>query len=93
MQIYGPVHLHGPQQIGSPHGVQQHDAPQPRTTSQSATEVDISDTAQFLGQVQDLPEIRSDRVAELREQIASGDYDTDEKLEIALDRLAEELFG
>lgn len=37
-------------------------------------------------------EIRVDKVADLRRQIASGNYDTPEKLDVALDRLLD-VFG
>lgn len=36
-------------------------------------------------------EIRIDRVAELRRQIADGSYDTHEKMNIALDRMLDDL--
>ena len=36
-------------------------------------------------------EIRVDRVADLRRQIADGNYDTPEKLDAALDRLLDDL--
>ena len=38
-----------------------------------------------------LPEIRSDRVAQLRAQIADGSYDTAEKLDLAMERLLDEI--
>jgi negative regulator of flagellin synthesis FlgM len=40
-----------------------------------------------------LPEIRHERIAEIRQQIAAGVYETPEKLELALDRLLDELPG
>jgi negative regulator of flagellin synthesis FlgM len=40
-----------------------------------------------------LPEIRYERVAEIRSQIAAGVYETPEKMEIAMDRLLDELSG
>jgi negative regulator of flagellin synthesis FlgM len=53
--------------------------------------VDISPEAELVSRVGDLPEIRADRVAEIRAQIAAGVYETDEKLQIALGRLLDEL--
>ena len=38
-----------------------------------------------------IPDIRADRVAELKAQIASGAYETDAKLNVALDRLLDEM--
>ncbi len=40
-----------------------------------------------------LPEIRHEKVEEIRRQIASGSYETPEKLELALDRMMDELMG
>jgi len=40
-----------------------------------------------------LPEIRHEKVDEIRRQIAAGAYETSEKLELALDRMLEELMG
>jgi anti-sigma28 factor (negative regulator of flagellin synthesis) len=36
-------------------------------------------------------EFRADKVASIRQQIASGNYDTDEKLSLAFDRLLDSL--
>jgi negative regulator of flagellin synthesis FlgM len=43
--------------------------------------------------VAQMPEIRHEKVEAIRQQIASGVYETPEKLEIALDRLMEEATG
>ena len=40
-----------------------------------------------------LPEIRHEKVQEIRRQIAAGTYETPEKLDSALDRLLDELHG
>ena len=53
--------------------------------------MDISPKAQVLSQVRDIPDIRHDRVAEIRAAIDSGTYETDEKLSVALDRLLDEI--
>lgn len=90
MYIYGTAHVHAPQTISGPH----------RATSTPATSnsglsgidtVDISPEAQLLSQARDLPEIRADRVASIRAQIASGTYETDAKLDAALENLLDEL--
>jgi len=57
----------------------------------AADQVDISPEARLISQIHDLPEVRADRVAELRAQIAAGVYETEEKISIALDRLLDEL--
>jgi negative regulator of flagellin synthesis FlgM len=54
-------------------------------------QLDISSEADFVSQARDLPEVRSERVAEIRAQIQSGKYETSEKLDIALERLLDEI--
>ncbi|MEX2113736.1 MAG: flagellar biosynthesis anti-sigma factor FlgM [Pirellulales bacterium] len=91
MQIYGPSHLHGAQAIGGPHTTR---AVQPPTTSQTSSisdQLDISDAARLADRVAELPEIRADRVAELRSAILSGSYETHDKLSTAVDRLFDEI--
>ena len=40
-----------------------------------------------------LPEIRHEKVEEIRRQIADGSYETPDKIQVALDRLLDELSG
>jgi negative regulator of flagellin synthesis FlgM len=51
--------------------------------------LEISAEAQLLS-TSGATEIRADRVADLRAQIASGDYETPEKLEAAVGRMFDE---
>jgi negative regulator of flagellin synthesis FlgM len=91
MQIYGPSQLHGPQGINAPHGAR---PAQPTTrpeAPQIADEVNISEAAQLVEQVQQLPDIRADRVAAVRQQIAAGTYETGDKLSAAVERLLDEI--
>ncbi|MEE2827453.1 MAG: flagellar biosynthesis anti-sigma factor FlgM [Planctomycetota bacterium] len=50
-------------------------------------QLDISAEAQMLSQTGD---IRSDRVADLRAQIATGQYETPEKIDAAVERMLDE---
>lgn len=91
MRIQGPAHIHRAQTIHGPHRAA---ATQSNTATLQVTgpdEVEISQHAELVSRVHDLPEIRTDRVTQLRAAIASGDYDTDEKLDLALDRLLAEI--
>ncbi len=91
MQVYGPAHLHGAQSIGPPHAQR---VSQPAETAAGAPiqdELQISDAGRLVEKVHDLPEIRQDRVNQIRAQIAAGTYETDEKLRIALGRLLDEI--
>jgi len=91
MQIYGPSQLHGAQPITGPHASR---AAQPTTSTPASSigdRLDISQAGQIAGQLAELPEIRADRVAELRSAILNGTYETEEKLGTALDRLLDEI--
>ncbi|MBU4273568.1 MAG: flagellar biosynthesis anti-sigma factor FlgM [Planctomycetes bacterium] len=91
MHIYGPSQLHGPQPISAPHGAkpaQQIGRPE---APQIADEVDISEAARLVEQVQQMPETRGDRVEAVRQQIAEGAYETRDKLNVAVERLLDEI--
>jgi negative regulator of flagellin synthesis FlgM len=91
MQIYGPTHLHGAQSINAPHGVRN---TQPATRMDNASfkdSLEISDAGRLAEQMSQIPDIRQDRVNAIRAQIASGTYETDAKLSVALDRLLDEI--
>lgn len=91
MYIQGTSTIHQAQGINAPHrGTVA--SPQSKGSSTYGTDqVDISPEAEFLSLAHSLPDIRADRVADLRAQIASGTYETDEKLNVALDRMLDEL--
>ncbi|MCA9264478.1 MAG: flagellar biosynthesis anti-sigma factor FlgM [Planctomycetales bacterium] len=93
MQIQGPSSLHGAQRIQGPHRVQGA-APNKATESlQAADQLDISAEADMVSRVRDIPDVRADRVAEIRAQIAAGTYETEAKLDAAVGRLLDELAG
>ncbi len=91
MQIYGTSQLHSAQPIAPPHRLSPTQAPSGTSSSYGVDQLDLSPEAEFAAQVRDLPEIREDRVASIRAQIASGAYETPEKLDIALSRLLDEI--
>ena len=64
----------------------QPDAPQSRTNDS----VELSSDARHLDRLRRLTGVRQDRVNEIRQSIADGSYETDEKLQVAVDRLLEE---
>jgi anti-sigma28 factor (negative regulator of flagellin synthesis) len=91
MQIYGPSHLHGAQSIGGPHSSRAVQPPATSNNSSISDQLDISDAARLADRVAELPEIRADRVAELRSAIMNGTYETQDKLATAVDRLFDEI--
>ena len=53
--------------------------------------LDISAGAQLAARLSEIPDIRQDKVATARAAIASGTYETDGRLDVALDRLLDEI--
>jgi negative regulator of flagellin synthesis FlgM len=54
-------------------------------------QLEISPLAQLLNGIGEIPDIRYEKINEIRAQLAAGTYDTPEKLEVALDRLLDDL--
>jgi flagellar biosynthesis anti-sigma factor FlgM len=91
MQIYGPSSVHAAQGISAPHSTRVAE-PRPATrTAAPQDELAISDVARFVEQANQLPEVRTDRVASIRAQIAEGTYLNEGRLDVALDRLLDEI--
>jgi negative regulator of flagellin synthesis FlgM len=91
MYVYGTSQIHAAQSLRAPHRAPTA-APSAGTgPSFGVDELDISSEADFVSQVRDLPEIRHDRVAQIRAQIEAGEYETNEKLDMALNRLLDEI--
>lgn len=90
MQVFGPGHIHGPQGLGGPHLVRGSQQARPAAPP-IQDELQLSEAAQRLADIQESQSIRWDRVRQIRAEIAAGTYETPEKLEIALRRLLERL--
>lgn len=54
---------------------------------------EFSEEAQLLGRLAALPDVRADKVAEVRAQLEAGTYETPEKLDIAVDRAIADILG
>ncbi len=91
MQIYGPSHVHGAAPINSPHAARPAQPANDATAAPISDQLDISPAAQMAERIADLPDIRADRVAELRSAILNGTYETHDKLSTAVDRLFDEI--
>ena len=53
--------------------------------------VEISDSARYLGEIKKLPDIRLEKVQTARDLIASGQFETPERINGTVDRLLEAL--
>jgi negative regulator of flagellin synthesis FlgM len=90
MHVYGATQVHGPQALSAPHLNRVSPSYTPSSAVQT-DEVQISSVGQLLGRLADMPEIRANRVAELRAAILEGNYESDDKLSLALDSLLDEI--
>jgi negative regulator of flagellin synthesis FlgM len=91
MYIYGTAHVHAAQPLAPPHRPAPAQPAAPANSSYGVDQLDLSPEAEFVAQVRDLPDIREDRVAAIRAEIARGTYETPEKLDLALSRLLDEI--
>ncbi|WDQ18835.1 MULTISPECIES: flagellar biosynthesis anti-sigma factor FlgM [Rhodopirellula] len=105
MQIYGPFRLSTSQAASSVSKPAANaganrlkaDAATQRTTAAPVDQLDLSSAATSVNRLDSASpiagggEIRIDRVADIRRQIADGSYDTPEKMDAALDRFLDEL--
>ena len=91
MQVQGPASVHGPQPINSPHRVKAAESPRPASRVGQTDQLDISPEADMVSRVREMPDIRADRVAEIRKAIQDGTYETEEKMGMALDRMLDDL--
>ena len=93
MNIYGTPFVHGPHTISGSHATnrQQTFVPQQTNSLQSNDQVTLSGAAQHANQATESAmsgsEVRFDLVNRLRLEIASGTYETPEKLDIALEKM------
>ncbi|MFV1966466.1 MAG: flagellar biosynthesis anti-sigma factor FlgM [Pirellulaceae bacterium] len=91
MQINGPAQIHGAQPINAPHRTATSQASSPGDSPTTVDQLDISREADLASRLRDVPDIRADKVAEIRAQIDSGVYETDDKLDTAVSRLLDEI--
>jgi flagellar biosynthesis anti-sigma factor FlgM len=68
-------------------------APAPPPEAQGSDKVELSQAGRLLARVRAMPDIRDERVEEIREQIARGTYVTEDKLGQALDALVEDFLA
>lgn len=91
MQIYSTAQVHTAQPLSAPHRLAPTQAPSTAYRTSGVDQLDISPEADLVSQLHDLPEIRADRVASIRAQIADGSYETEARLDMALSRLLDEI--
>ena len=91
MQIRGTSNVQPPTQVNFNSKVQSTDTNAQATRFDTTDQVEISNEAQMLAGMNDASSVRSERVNAIRQQIAMGQYETADKLEVAMERLLDEL--
>ncbi len=92
MQVYGPAHLHAASGINAPHNNRLNSvAPSSPRGIDTKDTLELSSEGMFVEQTKNLPEMRMDRIASIRAQIANGTYETSDKLDMALENMLDEL--
>ncbi len=91
MEIHGPGNVSGPDPIQPTNRIQK--AYQQPQASARPTEdsVEISELAQFKAKLDQVPDIRLDKVESLRQQIEAGTYETDDKISDIVDQIIDDL--
>jgi len=91
MQIYGPSHVHGAQSVSAPHTTRAAQGSGAPHSAGAVDKLDISEAGMLAARLDDIPDIRQDRVDAIRAAIADGSYETHDKLNGALERLLDEI--
>jgi len=63
----------------------------PTSMSPAGDSVEISQAARLGSALTRVPEVRTEKIRSLREQIARGEYESDEKFRVAIERFLEEI--
>jgi anti-sigma28 factor (negative regulator of flagellin synthesis) len=80
----------GPGRIGGPNKIQRVTPSITPSGMKSADKVDLSQKAAMVSKAMSLPSVRTERVAEIKKLIESGRFETDNRLEWALNRFLTE---
>jgi negative regulator of flagellin synthesis FlgM len=91
MQINGPSQVHGAHAINAPHFSGRTAGTQATSASQAVDRVEISPAAQAAANAAEVGGIRQDLVNTIRSQIAAGTYDTPDKMNLAMERLLDQI--
>ena len=90
MEIHGPGGVSGPNRIDI-HRVQPQKPTEIQVNAQVGDRAEISEVARLLNQLAEVPDVRMDRVQNMRELIAAGNFETPERIAGTVDKLLEEL--
>jgi flagellar biosynthesis anti-sigma factor FlgM len=84
MEVQGPGSIQRPVPTGPSRAAAPSAAPQTPAVTSPKDAVEISSAGQLLDKLSKSPEIRAERLAQIKAAIEAGHYDTEDKLEAAL---------
>ena len=90
MEVHGPGGVSGPGRIDL-HRIAAQSPTEIQVNGQVGDRAEISEVARLLNKLSEVPDVRMNRVAELKELIGNGRFETPERIEKAVDRILEEL--
>jgi len=92
MQIQGTNRIHSPQGISAPHFSTKTTGSQSTGATAKADRVEISPAASAaLEAAESGSKVRTDLINLIRGQIAAGTYDTPEKMDVAMERMFDQI--
>ena len=90
MEIHGPGGVSGPNRIDL-HRVHAQRPGELDASKQVRDRAEISEEARLLSKLAEVPDVRLGKVNELKQLIASGRYETPERIEKTVERILEEI--
>ena len=64
---------------------------QPDSATRGRDRVELSNTAQYLSKIAELPDVRQELIDRIKASIADGSYETEDKTDAAVENLIEEI--
>jgi len=93
MEVTGPGSISSSFPVQQPRSAPERPAAVPTPPSPPQDELEISDVARKLEALSESGELREARLAQIKAAIEAGEYETLEKLEVAVDRLLDKLLS
>ena len=93
MEIRGPGGIGGPNEVNPDRKAGRVESKPSESRKSGGDQVEISDLARLKGILANVPPVRLDRIAEIKEKIKNGGYPPADVLDKALDKMMQEELG
>ena len=90
MEINGAGNVNGPEPI-RPNRISSSSSSQQVSSTEKPDRAEFSEMARLKALLEKTPDIRVDKIEQIRAEIQAGKYETQEKIQTVIDRLLEEL--